>query len=70
MRNLKTREQIVAEIRGLDELMKQHDYIGIKIAMGRATKDEYADEIAQSEDWAAKKNELEKQLIEFEEMAE
>ena len=32
-----TREQIEAEIRGLDQLMREKDYIGTKIAMGRAT---------------------------------
>ena len=30
-----TREQIEAEIRGLDQLMREKDYIGTKIAMGR-----------------------------------
>ena len=37
-----TREQIEAEIRAVDQLMKANDYIGTKIAMGRATKEEYA----------------------------
>ena len=53
-----TREQIEAEIRGLDQLMRENDYIGIKIAMGRATKEEYAAEIAKSEEMAKRKNEL------------
>ena len=35
-----TREQIEAEIRGLDQLMREKDYIGTKIAMGRATIEE------------------------------
>ena len=35
-----TREQIEAEIRAVDQLMKANDYIGTKIAMGRATKEE------------------------------
>ena len=54
-----TREQIEAEIRAVDQLMKANDYIGTKIAMGRATKEEYAKEIAESEKLAERKNELE-----------
>lgn len=65
-----TREQIQAEINGLDNLMKQHDYIGTKIAMGQATKEEYAEQIKQSEEWAAKKDELEAQLAAMDETAE
>ena len=52
------REQIEEEIRGLDQLMRKNDYIGIKIAMGRATREEYAEQIAESEAWAKRKNEL------------
>lgn len=57
-----TREQIEAEIRAVDQLMKANDYIGTKIAMGRATKEEYAKEIAESEKMAERKNELEAML--------
>lgn len=57
-----TREQIEAEIRALDQLMKANDYIGTKIAMGRATKEEYAKEISESEKMAERKNELEAML--------
>ena len=64
------REKIEAEIRALDQLMKANDYIGIKIAMGRATKEEYADEIAQSEAWARRKSELQAKLNGSEEEAE
>ena len=53
-----TREQIEAEIRAVDQLMRANDYIGTKIAMGRATKEEYAKEIAESEKLAERKNEL------------
>lgn len=60
-----TREQIESEIRALDQLMKGHDYIGTKIAMGRATREEYAEEIAQSEAWAQRKNELQAMLDEM-----
>lgn len=57
-----TRDQIEAEIRAVDQLMKANDYIGTKIAMGRATKEEYAKEIAESEKLAERKNELEAML--------
>lgn len=57
-----TREQIEAEIRAVDQLMKANDYIGTKIAMGRATKEEYAKEIAESEKLAERKNELKAML--------
>ena len=57
-----TREQIEAEIRAVDQLMKANDYIGTKIAMGRATQEEYAKDIAESEKLAERKNELEAML--------
>lgn len=56
------REEIMAEINALDQLMRAQDYIGIKIAMGRTTKEDYAEEIAQSEQWAQRKSELENML--------
>lgn len=56
------KEEIMSEINALDQLMQSQDYIGIKIAMGRATKEEYAEEIAQSEQWAQRKSELENML--------
>ena len=62
MMDAKRREQIEEEIRTLDLLMRDNDYIGIKIAMGRATKEEYAEEIAKSEEWAQRKSELEEML--------
>lgn len=58
MAEVLNREQIEEEIRGLDQLMRKNDYIGIKIAMGRATREEYAEQIAESEAWAKRKNEL------------
>ena len=65
-----TREQIEAEIRGLDQLMREKDYIGTKIAMGRATIEEYAEAIAESERMAARKNELNAMLKEMDEAEE
>lgn len=57
------RSEIISEIAALDQLMQSQDYIGVKIAMGRATKDDYTAEIAQSEQWAQRKNELEQDLL-------
>lgn len=70
MAGMMEKEQIEAEIRGLDQLMRSHDYIGIKIAMGRATKEEYAAEIAKSEEWAQRKSELQALLGRNSEAAE
>ena len=55
-------QEILSEISALDHLLQEQDYIGVKIAMGRATKEDYADEIAKSEQWAQRKNELEDEL--------
>ena len=60
--NQQKREEIQAKINALDQLMRAQDYIGIKIAMGRATKEDYADEIAKSEQWAQRKSELSEEL--------
>ncbi|MCD8286169.1 MAG: hypothetical protein LUD50_02955 [Clostridia bacterium] len=62
-----TREQIEAEINGLDQLMAANDYIGIKIAMGRATVEEYKEQIQKSNDMAARKDELKAMLEEMDE---
>ena len=65
-----TREQIEAEIRGLDQLMREKDYIGTKIAMGRATIEEYAEEIAESDRMAARKTVLNAMRTEMDEAEE
>lgn len=65
-----TREEIEAEIRGLEQLMAQNDYIGIKIAMGRATREEYAEEIAKSEEMAERVSYLRELLKSMNEEAE
>ena len=63
----RTREEIESEIRGLEQLMRSHDYIGTKIAMGRATREEYAEQIAQSEEWAQRVDQLRRELDELDE---
>ena len=62
MEENRTREQIMEEINGYEQLLAQHDYIGVKIAEGRATKEEYAEQIALAEEWAQKIDELREEL--------
>ena len=54
----KTNESNTAQINELKEKLRQYDYIGVKIATGCATKEEYADEIAQCELWRQQIREL------------
>lgn len=49
----------------IDVEFRQLDYIGIKIATGRATVAEYAQEIARMEELAAEKNEIMSELAEL-----
>lgn len=51
-----------ARVNALRQLLASYDYIGTKIAMGRATEEEYAKEIAESNDWAAELNRLEAEI--------
>ena len=46
----------------LKTLLANYDYIGTKIATGRATKEEYATEIQQMIEWANEINQLEGDL--------
>lgn len=43
--------------------LAEYDYIGVKIAMGVATREEYAEQIAETERLRAEINELEKQKV-------
>lgn len=52
----------VVEIEALKEELSTYDYIGVKIAMGVATKEEYANEIDYTEELRKKIRELEKEL--------
>ena len=65
MEETRTREEILAEINGYEQLLKAQDYIGVKIAEGRATVADYAEEIAQADEWAAKIRELREELEEM-----
>jgi hypothetical protein len=46
----------------LKALLEDYDYIGTKIATGRGTREEYAEQIAQMTAWADEINELEASL--------
>lgn len=46
------------EKRVLEQWLRDHDYIGIKIATGRATVDEYAEEIEEMKRKAERINEI------------
>jgi len=59
------RELAERRIDELQHLLANYDYIGIKIATGRATKEEYAREINQMTAWAKEINDLKKSLIEL-----
>lgn len=53
------------EKRELEQWLRDHDYIGIKIATGRATVDEYADTIDEMKAKADRINEIDARLAEL-----
>lgn len=56
------RREKEAEISRLKALLKDMDYIGVKIATGRATREEYAEQIALMTAYAERINELEEEV--------
>ena len=56
------RQALQTEKAELEAWLSAHDYIGVKIATGRATVEEYADEIALMTEKAERINEIDKQL--------
>lgn len=52
------RQALQSEKAELEAWLKAHDYIGVKIATGRATIDDYADEIALMTEKAERINEI------------
>ena len=52
------RQALESEKAELEAWLKAHDYIGVKIATGRATIDDYADEIALMTEKAERINEI------------
>ena len=58
-----TQEEIkLNRIAELKELLANYDYIGTKIATGRATREEYATQIQQMTEWASEIDRLEEEL--------
>ena len=56
------RQELVEEKAQLETWLKEHDYIGTKIATGRATVEEYATEIAEMSEKANRINEIDREL--------
>ena len=56
------RQALQTEKAELEAWLKAHDYIGVKIATGRATIEEYADEIALMTEKANRINEIDREL--------
>ena len=56
------RQALVEEKTQLETWLKEHDYIGTKIATGRATIEEYATEIAEMRVKANRINDIDKML--------
>lgn len=56
------KELLEREKAELEAWLKDHDYIGVKIATGRATIDEYATEIALMTEKAERINEIDREL--------
>ena len=56
------RQALQTEKAELEAWLSAHDYIGVKIATGRATIDDYADEIAEMTEKAERINEINRLL--------
>ena len=56
------KQNLLNEKAELEAWLKDHDYIGVKIATGRATIDDYADEIALMTEKAKRINEIDAML--------
>ena len=59
---LKEKDRLLKEKAELESWLSSHDYIGIKIATGRATIKEYADIIAKMNEKAERINEIDRRL--------
>lgn len=59
---LKEKDKLLQEKKELEVWLKAHDYIGIKIATGRATVEEYATEISEMMEKAERINEIDRLL--------
>lgn len=57
-------QSILSEKSDLERWLKEHDYVGVKIATGRGTIEEYSDVIAEMNEKAERINEINKILNE------
>ena len=53
---------ILEQIQSIKDELAKYDYIGVKIAMGVATKEDYADEIAHTEELRKQIRQLESEI--------
>ena len=58
----KTKQELLSEKAQLETWLSEHDYIGTKIATGRATVEEYATEIEEMTEKAERINEIDRLL--------
>ena len=61
--DIKTNNEKQDRINELKGFLREYDYIGTKIATGRATIEEYKTEIELMNRWAEEINELEEELV-------
>ena len=59
---LKEKDKLLKEKAQLETWLKENDYIGTKIATGRATIEEYASEIEEMSEKANRINEIDREL--------
>lgn len=59
----KASEEAIEKIRALKMQLAETDYIASKIAEGSATTKDYADKIAERQEWRAEINRLEKLVV-------
>lgn len=57
-----TKPSILEQIQSIKDELAKYDYIGVKIAMRVATADEYADEIAHTEELRKQIRQLESEI--------
>lgn len=62
---IKEKDNLLNEKSELELWLKEHDYIGTKIATGRATIEEYAEEIELMKQKSARINEINKKMQEI-----
>ena len=59
MIDIETRHELLRELKSLHFWLSDHDYIGVKIATGRATIEDYAEEISLMSQYASRVSEIE-----------